>query len=269
MRDGADSTNSTGSAASREAPPAGATSSAGSLGPGSRRAVGAAATLDGLREMLRTRGGWLVGLCGVLLCALGWYGVSGERYEARQVPYLASATIPGAALIVAGAVLVVGTRRGGVARVSDSSGLPNLGGPAGSSGSPDAELRLVLGQLYRLLVEPAPEADTSLAPPPAAADAPWVAVPGGARYHRRECSLVRGKNGVRPVDETTALNRDLRPCRLCDPDDRGDPGDPGDPRASSASSASGASSASAGSGTSADSGPTGASVHGASPRSEG
>ncbi|WP_406287758.1 hypothetical protein [Embleya sp. NBC_00896] len=152
--------------------------------------------------MLRTRGGWLVGLCGVLLCALGWYGVSGERYEARQLPYLASATIPGAALIVAGAVLVVGTRRGA--------------GGADGSGAVDAELRSMVGQLYRLLVEPVP-GDAAGAPAGPAADAPWVAVPGGARYHRRGCSLVQGKNGLFPVDATTALNKDLRPCRLCDP----------------------------------------------------
>ncbi|MFI6979782.1 hypothetical protein ACIBSV_14475 [Embleya sp. NPDC050154] len=150
-----------------------------------------------MRRLSRTHGGWLVGLCGALLCALGWYGVSGERYEARQLPYLASATIPGAALIVAGAVLVVGTRRG----------------TAGESGDVDAELRLMVGQLYSLLVEPVP-ADTAAEAP---VEGRWVAVPGGARYHRPGCSLVRGKDGVRRVDETTARDKDLRPCRLCDP----------------------------------------------------
>ncbi|MET7303669.1 hypothetical protein [Embleya sp. NPDC005575] len=153
--------------------------------------------MEGLRRLLRTRGGWLVGLCGALLCALGWYGVSGERYEARQLPYLASATIPGAALIVAGAVLVVGTRRG----------------TADGSGAVDAELRSMMGRLYELLVEPVP-ADAAEQPPAAAV---WVSVPGGARYHRSGCSLVLGKNGVFPVDETMARNKDLRPCRLCDP----------------------------------------------------
>jgi hypothetical protein len=163
---------------------------------------------------------------------LGWYGVSGERYEARQVPYLASATIPGAALIVAGAVLVVGTRGGAPWGAGGARGAA----AAGVNADADAELRLVMGQLYRLLVEPdgnpqgSPEGapgsasrsasgDVSLAAPTGSAveAAPWVTVPGGARYHRRECSLVRGKNGVRPVDAATALHRDLRPCRLCDP----------------------------------------------------
>lgn len=181
---------------------AGSTDSAGSTGKANspierQRTTDAAATLAGLRRLSRTHGGWLVGLCGALLCALGWYGVSGERYEARQLPYLASATIPGAALIVAGAVLVVGTRRGA----------------AGESGDVDAELRLMVGQLYRLLVEPVP-ADPAAETP---VEGLWVTVPGGARYHRPGCSLVRGKDGVRPVDETTARDKDLRPCRLCDP----------------------------------------------------
>lgn len=42
--------------------------------------------------------GWICCAVGALLCALGWYGVSGEVYLARQVPCLSSATAPGAAL---------------------------------------------------------------------------------------------------------------------------------------------------------------------------
>ncbi|MYW00804.1 hypothetical protein GT354_21460, partial [Streptomyces sp. SID3343] len=205
--------------------------------PAAGRTAEPAATLDGLRELARTRGGWLVALCGALLCVLGWYGVSGERYEARQVPYLASATIPGAALIVAGAVLVVGTRRdvGADSRPAAGSGAgaggrPGSGSGSGSgsdaAGSSDAELRVVMGQLYRLLVEPDP-GDASFEAPGPAADAPWVAVPGGARYHRPECSLVRGKNGVHAVVAETVRNRNLRPCRLCDPPEQAPEPGPG------------------------------------------
>ncbi|MFI1579141.1 hypothetical protein [Embleya sp. NPDC020630] len=151
--------------------------------------------------MARTHGGRLVALCGALLCAVGWYGVSGERYEARQLPYLASATIPGAALIVAGAVLMVGPRRGAAQAPAETS-------------VENAELRRMMGRLYELLVEPEPtEAAVELD-----VGAAWVTVPGGARYHRSGCSLVRGKDGVRPVDAAAVRDRDLRPCRVCDPD---------------------------------------------------
>ncbi|MFD0428660.1 hypothetical protein ACFQ60_14135 [Streptomyces zhihengii] len=56
-------------------------------------------------------GGIAAAVCGAVLCVLGWYGVSGERTAARQLPYLASATVPGAALLVAGAVLLAASAR--------------------------------------------------------------------------------------------------------------------------------------------------------------
>ena len=48
----------------------------------------------------------LTGL-GVVLCVLGWYQASGQATVAQQIPYLASATIPGAALLAAGAVALL------------------------------------------------------------------------------------------------------------------------------------------------------------------
>src|SRR5579883_1873380 len=79
--------------------------------------------------------GWVAGGAGVVLCVLGWYGVSGERYVARQIPYLASATAPGVALIVAGAALVAGRGRGG------------------GSGGVDEETRRRVAELHALLTE--------------------------------------------------------------------------------------------------------------------
>jgi len=55
--------------------------------------------------------GWVVAAVGAGLEIVGWYQVSGQPTEAQQLPYLASATIPGAALIVAGAVLIAARRR--------------------------------------------------------------------------------------------------------------------------------------------------------------
>ena len=55
--------------------------------------------------------GWVVAAVGVGLEVAGWYQISGQPTEAQQLPYLASATIPGAALIVAGAVLITARRR--------------------------------------------------------------------------------------------------------------------------------------------------------------
>ncbi|WP_086831602.1 hypothetical protein [Streptomyces sp. NRRL B-24572] len=94
---------------------------------------------------------------GAVLCALGWYGISGERFAERQLPYLASCTVPGAALLVAGAVLV------GAATL-----LP-VRPP-----------------------EPRRTADAEEAPPPSS-DGPLLRVPGGTLAHRPDCPLVAGK----------------------------------------------------------------------------
>ncbi|MDI3388837.1 hypothetical protein QIS99_21960 [Streptomyces sp. B-S-A8] len=123
---------------------------------------------------------------GAVLCVLGWYGVSGERFAERQVPYLASCTLPGSALIVAGAVLLVGGRNAlATARVEE---------------------------LYELLVAADPGAPEATAPAPRSTER--VLVPGGTLYHRADCPLVTGKPEAVPADPRPGLT----PCPLCEPD---------------------------------------------------
>ncbi|GAA4925736.1 hypothetical protein ACFPM3_09900 [Streptomyces coeruleoprunus] len=120
---------------------------------------------------------------GAVLCVLGWYGVSGERFAERQLPYLASGTVPGAALIVAGAVLVAGRERphGQVRGPAETD--------AGAPGEPDT-----------VTVRPS-------------SDEPPVRVAGGTLAHRPDCPLVAGKAGVVPVG-----GERLEPCPVCEPD---------------------------------------------------
>ena len=54
--------------------------------------------------------GVIIAAAGATLLFLGWYGVSGESSVAEQVPYLASATIPGAALLIVGAMFAIRER---------------------------------------------------------------------------------------------------------------------------------------------------------------
>jgi hypothetical protein len=109
-------------------------------------------------------GGLVAAACGAVLCVIGWYGVSGERFAARQIPYLASCTVPGAALLVAGAVLVTAGR--GADRVA-----------AEAPG------------------EPAPSWDAP------SSDEPPLRVPGGTLAHRPDCPLVAGKPEAVPVGD--------------------------------------------------------------------
>lgn len=128
-------------------------------------------------------GGLAAAACGAVLCVIGWYGVSGERFAERQLPYLASSTVPGAALLVAGAVLIAAAGRRDGARTQDEA-----------TASRDARTQDV----------PSRDAPSS--------DGPALCVPGGTLAHRPDCPLVAGKPEAVPVGD-----RALGPCPVCEP----------------------------------------------------
>ncbi|MFD5632461.1 hypothetical protein [Streptomyces sp. NPDC127072] len=138
--------------------------------------------------------GWAALAAGAVLCVIGWYGVSGERYAERQLPFLASCTVPGAALIIAAAVLLTHGRNAlAAARVEE---------------------------LYRLLVAAGPaDADESgqAAATPVAVSGELLTVPGGTLWHRADCPLVAGKAEAVPVDALLLASGELGPCPICEP----------------------------------------------------
>ncbi|KAB2971968.1 hypothetical protein F8R89_07870 [Streptomyces sp. SS1-1] len=138
--------------------------------------------------------GWAALAAGAVLCVIGWYGVSGERFAERQLPYLASCTVPGAALIVAGAVLLAHGRGAlAAARVEELYGLLVAAEPDDSErGAPSAAAPLAVSG--RLLM-----------------------VPGGTLWHRADCPLVAGKAEAVPVDAELVRGGDLSPCPICEP----------------------------------------------------
>lgn len=141
--------------------------------------------------------GWLVAAVGVGLEVVGWYQISGQPTEAQQLPYLASATIPGAALIVAGTVMVAARR------IADSASRATTRGEhLYDSVRYRAERRATDGGLW--------------------------ALPDGNYVHRADCPLIDGKpeafqvNTQKPAPEATPH----RPCPICDPDLEPPPADP-------------------------------------------
>ncbi|MFD1669845.1 hypothetical protein ACFSJI_31470 [Streptomyces calvus] len=138
--------------------------------------------------------GWVALAAGAMLCVLGWYGISGERHAERQLPYLASATVPGAALIVAGAVLLAQGRWAvAAARVEE---------------------------LYDLLVAAGPDDADGRGPAahaPPAVGGEMLMVPGGTLWHRADCPLVAGRTEAVPVDAKLMAGGGLRPCPICEP----------------------------------------------------
>ncbi|MFF7313577.1 hypothetical protein [Streptomyces sp. NPDC008137] len=138
--------------------------------------------------------GWAALAAGAVLCVVGWYGVSGERFAERQLPYLASCTVPGAALIVSGAVLLAHGR--------------------GSIAAARVE------ELYGLLVAAEPgEADETgqASVAPLAVSGERLMVPGGTLWHRADCPLVAGKAEAVPVDSELVASGELSPCPICEP----------------------------------------------------
>jgi hypothetical protein len=137
--------------------------------------------------------GWLVAAVGVGMDVVGWYQVSGQPTEAQQLPYLASATIPGAALIVAGAVLIAAGRRA----------VGNVG--AGDAGA---------GPTGR---------STGTGARSGRRDGLW-ALPDGSYVHRADCPLLDGKPEAFEVTAESAAAGNgspptpTRPCPVCDPD---------------------------------------------------
>ena len=129
--------------------------------------------------------GVIIAAAGATLLFLGWYGVSGESSVAEQLPYLASASIPGAALLIVGAMLA--------ARERDSRNAERL-----------------VSTLYELLTEPVTDA-----PAAASTDERLVALPGATRYHQSSCVLVAGKPDATTVDSQEITARGLEPCPLC------------------------------------------------------
>ncbi|GAB2830545.1 hypothetical protein [Streptomyces daliensis] len=129
--------------------------------------------------------GWAALAAGGVLCALGWYGVSGERFAERQLPYLASCTVPGAALIVAGAVLL----SGGIGR----------GTGTGTGAGAEREA-------------PEPSEPPEPLEPVASSTEPPLSVPGGRLAHRPDCPLVDGRPDAVPAPQGA------EPCPVCEPD---------------------------------------------------
>lgn len=132
---------------------------------------------------------------GVVLCVLGWYQISGQPTVPQQLPYLASATIPGAALLVVGLVLLLRAPL-----------------PRGSA------------RYYAV------RSTGAAASPPTTA---FVRVPDGRYLHVSDCPLLDGRTDVMAVGSAESVDSaatadsaaeepaepaaPLRPCPLCRP----------------------------------------------------
>ena len=141
------------------------------------------------RTSLAPAAPWLglaVLLAGAALLFFGWWKVSGEARVAAQLPYVASSSIPGAALLVIGSLLVLRRR------------VPTRDGRVDT--------------LMALLTEPSSGATPGTATEPT--NDALVAVDGATLFHHADCVLVAGKEH-HTVDETLSSIKQLLACPLC------------------------------------------------------
>lgn len=151
------------------------------------------------RFINRSKFATALAMVGAVLLFLGWYGVSGTATVGEQMPYLVSGSLPGAALIVCAAIVLVGesTQR--------------------STNRSDA----LIAELHELLVEDAPDEITTIANSTTSEvgePGDVVALTTGELYHRSDCALVAGKSGVEVASAGAIDRRRLASCPICEPE---------------------------------------------------
>jgi hypothetical protein len=127
---------------------------------------------------------------GLLVIALGYNGISGNIQPPAQFPYLISGGFAGLAIVVFGSAFMV----------------------AQSAREDRQRLEGVLLQLLE-----AQQANGSgMGTVPSDVDGLFAA--GTASYHVPGCRLVDGREEVTYVTAAEAAARDLKPCRVCQPE---------------------------------------------------
>ena len=150
---------------------------------------------------------------------------------------MASATAPGAALLLGGCVLVAAARgraeRAEPGREFGRESEREQGSERGRELGPEPGGERELSQermarqldaLYWLLTEEA----SPLAAARTAAEVGLFAVPGGRTYHRADCLLLQGRHDTEPVPSVPSVpsgtQLSLQPCPLCEPPARAEGG---------------------------------------------
>ena len=153
-----------------------------------------AGSADPGRRMLLV-GGILLPL-GVLLVLIGWLGTARTPLVFEQVPYVVSGGLLGLALVVIGGFLYFSYWQTLVVRALRDS---------------QSELTASLLRIEGLLAVTAPSA---AAAPVGDVAEPLVATATGTMLHRPDCSVVVGRDRLRPVAAGTP---GMTPCSLCQP----------------------------------------------------
>lgn len=133
---------------------------------------------------------------GLVVIGLGYNGIAGAAINGlvdvrAQLPYLLSGGVFGLSLVIVGSALLV----------------------TQSAREDRARLEAKLDQLIELQADALP-ARTRAA---ALSDVEGLFAAGRSSYHRPECRLVDGREETTYVTAAEAAERELAPCRVCQP----------------------------------------------------
>ncbi|MFP5352002.1 MAG: hypothetical protein ACLGIB_05515 [Actinomycetota bacterium] len=129
---------------------------------------------------------------GVVLIALAWNGAANRNFVEGQFPYLLSGGVMGLALVIVGATLLfLATIRAERELMTDRF---------------DEMIRLLGRNLNRLSVSS--NGSGTIGPQVVASD---------TVFHRAECKILQGKEGLATVTVEQAEAEGLTPCRVCEP----------------------------------------------------
>lgn len=145
-------------------------------------------------------GGTLVPL-GILLVVLGWWGASQTPLLFEQIPYLISGGLLGLCLAFVGGFLYFAYWHTVVIRDARAQ---------------SKELTEALGRIETLLAAGAAQAggpSSNVFGPGTVLLGP-VSTPNGTMFHRPDCPVVTGRDGLRPANPEDPA---LRPCLICNP----------------------------------------------------
>ena len=127
---------------------------------------------------------------GLLVIALGYNGIAGNLILAAQLPYILSGGFVGISLVVFGSAFMVAQSA--------------------------REDRQRLEGLLLQLIDAQQGGSGGLGSVPSDVDGLFAA--GTASYHVPGCRLVDGREEVTYVTAAEAASRDLKPCRVCQPE---------------------------------------------------
>jgi hypothetical protein len=138
------------------------------------------------------KAGLALAAVGIIAIAVGWNGAAGQLSTLAQVPYILSGGLIGISFVILGAAMLIvqGAR----------------------------EDRAILEAKLDLLAEAFLEGQGRAGRADAPGDVSGLVVAGSASYHVPGCRLVDGREETSYLTPAEARDRELKACRVCQPD---------------------------------------------------